>query len=511
MDNMHFTPDQLGFLREQLGLLDRESMKKSLTGFGGYNLIPPVILLQPWVAPFRASLPTTKPIQGADQATWKTQVGFGLDFSTAFGVAKGAVGPENVLSATSFQANFATHAIYGSVAQEDVDKAQGYDDALSIQSTSNIGSIQHLDELVCLAGDYDGLATPANATSVAAGSGSYTSPAHYWVTALTMQGIIANSNGSVTTPASNNACVGESIALQITPNPASSGATAYDLVSWPYVPGALGYKLYAGANAGAAKLVPLSQMTYAADGAPVTSSCGGCFIGMTSVRVVYNGSDPSAIAKVPPSANGSANPLTFNGAWAWCTKQNVYGVNFAPGTVAGATAPNVIDMQGAALTPQASGIAQFDTILYNSYVPWKAAPTRIITSPLGKAYVSNLLLSGGQYIYRQDLDSQGGFTGAFFADGYVNKYASSIPGMPSTIEIWGHPDWPDGNFAFIADRIPYATAREAQSFKLNVMRPYSYFPIAPTSRIYPFDVQFSETLQCHHPYIQGAIVGARVV
>jgi hypothetical protein len=431
-----------------------------------------------------------------------------LDFSTAFGVAKGAVGPENVLEATPFKANFATAAIYGSVAQEDVDKALGYDDALSVQSTSNIGSIQRLDELMCLGGDYDGIAAVASGTAVKGGSGTYTAPTHYWVTALTLQGILANSQGLVATPDSN-VCVGESDLFAVDMTNASSGSTAYDLISWPYVPGAMGYKLYAGVNAGAAKLVPLSQMFYASDGAAVTSSVGGCFIGMTAVRVVYNAAT-ATVAKVPPSSNGTANPLTFNGAWAWCTKQNVYGVDFSSNAVTGATAPNVIDMNGMSLTAQGAGIAELDQILYNCYSPWKASPTRILTSPLGKANISNLLIAGGQYVYRQELNDQSAFTGAFYVGDYLNKFASSIPGQPATIPIWGHPDIPDGNFMFIADRIPYATAREAEAFKLSVMRPYSYFPVAATSRIYPFVTQFSETLRCQHPYIQGAIVGARV-
>jgi hypothetical protein len=507
---MNFGPEELSALRSELGLMSKDEMQKALAataGFVGRNLERPATLLMPFVAPVRSRLAVDTAAMGAPYVEWKVQVGFGMDFSTAFGVAEAGIGNAQTLAATVFKSLYSGNALNDSVTQEAVDQSKGYDDAMAISSIGLLSSIQRLDELMCIGGDYDGLATPTLCTSVAGGTGSYTSPTKYYVTALTLQGILANSNGKHTTPASTK-CVGESAPMEITPSASSSNA--YDLLTIPAVPGAWGYKIYAGANAGAAKLVPVSQMSYAADGKAVVANEGGCFIGLTKVRVIYDAS--TAITVIPPSTNGSANPLAFNGLKAWCEKQTAYGVDFSSSSVAGATAPNVIDCAGATLTGQGAGIAEFDQILAPTWRNWKSSPTLILTSPLGKSSVSDLLVAGGKYVMKSEIDDKGAFTGGLYIGAYLNKYASGQnPGLPATIPVWGHPEIPDGTFLFISEKIPYPTSRESVAFALDIQRPYSYFPLAPVDRRYPFSLFFAQTLKCRHPYAQASIVGARVV
>lgn len=504
----------LSSLQQLMGTNDPAALQKALTvsnGFLGINLEPAAKLMLPVYAGLRNSIAVDKAATGGRQAIWRMQLGYGgFDFASNLGTAFAAVGGATAGNATSISANYQTQSINGQVEFEALAMAQGYDDALSIETRRALATLLRLEEIAILGGNQAAISAPAPAGSASTKSDVDTFGVGNWkvqVTAITLQGSIAN--------ASSNSNVGESLAGSVTIAVGAGGSDFLD-VSWAPVAGAIGYKIYVGAAAAGTTCYlvdPATDLKYttgnltAFGAAIVPASTGQTYVGVTRVQVIAAGvnTDPT-----PPGSDGTANSNVFEGMLSWATKSTVYGTSV--GSHIG------VDAAGLALTTNGSGITEFDSVLSQLWSQWQITPTRIVTSPQGANAITNQLMSLtnalGYRIYvgpEAGQQGQGGMVGGAFMKGYLNKFAAAAFGEDnSIIPVYPHPYMPDGTFLFLSERVPYQYANEARGFALDVLTPYTYFDLARTQRQFNFSIFETETLKCYHPLAQAAVTGARV-
>ncbi len=487
-----------------------EDLRKALavsSGFIGYNLEPTAKLMLPLFAGLRNRVAVDKPAQGSDNATWRMQLGYGsFAFGSNFGTAFGGVGGATTPAAVTVSAAYKTQAIKGDVQFEAIPMARGFDDPLAIETSMALSSLIRLEELLVLGGNQTALTAPVPVGAPSTATAVNTFGAGTWtvkVTALTLQGSLTN--------AAANSNVGESAVGSVGVVVPGGDADFLD-VYWPPVPGAVGYKVYCNPTvaSGTFLLVPVTSLRYrkitsgatdlTAFGDAIVVPAGQTFVGVNHVQIVGVGSGAAA-----PAADGSANADVFEGFFAWCEKNTMYGQSLGTHFVK--------DMDGAPLTTAGSGVSEFDYILQNLWQSWQINPTLIITSPQGTSSLTDKLIAANNAaMYRIEIaQERGQFTGGVFVGGYLNKYAASLMGyQPAVIPVWAHPYCPDGTYLFLTERVPYQYSREARGFALDVMTPYTYFELARSTRSFPFSTFFTETLKSYHPLAQAAIQGARV-
>ena len=497
---------------------DPEVIQKMLQvtdAFVGINLESVAKLMLPLYAGLRNRLPVDKPKTGGVAAIWRTQIGYGgFDFAAAMGTAFHAVGNAAVGAALTATAPYKTQAVSGAVEYEAIPMAQGFDDPLAIETSRVLSILLKLEELIVLGGNVDALAAPVpvspavpstltTANTFAAGVW------HFKVTALTEQGCLANKAANSTSgesaPSASIACT------------APGGDIDFVDLSWPAVPGALGYKIY-GEKAAAAGTwwlqIPATDLKYrkitagatdlSALGDAIVTPAGQTYVTVNHVQVFAIST--SAVAAPGAGVDHSANALVFDGLIPWMQKQTLCGITMP-------SAHTRIDMDGALLTTVGSGVSEFDQILQPLWTDWVINPTLIITDPQGAASLTDhLIAANGAAMYRMEISQErGAFTGGVFVGGYLNKFAASMMGyQPATIPVWAHPYMEPGTFLFLSERIPYQYSKEARGFALDTLVPYTYFELARADRSFPFSTFMNETLKCYHPMAQASIQGARV-
>jgi hypothetical protein len=505
----------LAALQALMGAKTPDEVRKALTtasGFIGYNLEPTAKLMLPLFAGLRNRIAVDKPAQGAADATWRMQLGYGsFDFgaNANFGTAFGGVGGATTPSAVTVSASYKTQAIKGEVQFEAIPQARGFDDPLAIETSMALSSLIRLEELLVLGGNQVSLGAPVPVGNPSTATAVNTFATGNWtvtVTALTLQGTIAN--------ASADSKVGESLAGTVVVAVPGGDCDFLD-VSWPAVAGAVGYKVYceSAEGAGNALLVPpVTGLKYRKITAGATDLAnfgdafdlptGQTFVTVNHVQIVAVGSGAAYVA-----ADDTDNANVFEGLIAWCQKTTMYGQALGGSHF-------TKDCNGAPLTTAGSGVSEFDYILQNLWKTWQINPTLIVTSPQGASNLTDKLVAANNAaMYRIELNQErGGMTGGLFVGGYLNKFAASLMGYsPATIPVWAHPYMPDGTFLFLTERVPYQYSREARGFALDVITPYTYFELARSTRTFPFSTFFTETMKCYHPLAQASIVGARVV
>ena len=484
-----------------------QALQKALTtgaNFVGINLERPAALLLPTFAGLRNRVPTDKPTIGAKQAQWRMQIGFGAyDFEANQGAAEAAVGGTTTPGATTVAADYKYQPVKGDPTYQAVVQSQGYDDALAIETSIALSTLIKHDELNILGGNEVAIASPAPTGVGSTLNAPNTFPAgnwHFKVTALTLQGARAN--------ASANSNLGETLpsaSILVT----TAGNTAFLDVSWPVVPGAVGYKIYVEdtAASGAWYLVPVTTLRYktgnlTALGTQIVVPTGQTFVTVNHVQITAVGVNTNP---VPPIADGSANPLIFEGFIPWCEKSTIYG------TALGSRIS--VDCDGAYLTPVGTGIAEIDQILATLWDLWHTSPSLMIASSNTVTHIGNMLAqmnSGSMWHFNFEQKDEGNIVGGMYIGGYTNKFASQMAGQQQNIDLWAHPYMKDGKILFLSENIPYAYARKGKAFELDVQVPYTYFELGRPQVSFPFSIFDLQTLKCYHPSAQGSISGIRV-
>jgi len=426
------------------------------------------------------------------------------------GTAFGANGAATAPAATTITAPYMSQSITGNVQWEAIAQARGWDDALRIETSIALSSLIKSDELLTLGGNAAALpavvpaGVPSTATAVNTfGVGNWT----IHVTALTLQGALAN--------ASSNSNIGESDKVACTVVVPGGDCDFLD-ISWPIVPGAVGYKVYANiaaaGGAGATYLcIPAVNLRYrkvtagatdlALFGDRIVTPAGQTYVTVNHVQydILTLNTNPA-----PPAADLTASLLQFEGLIPWCEKTTMYAT-------AGLTHPNV-DLNGAPLTTSGAGVLEIDQVLENLWTQWVISPTKIIASPKSVTSLSNHIIAANNgSMYRLEMSQERGkLVGGVFIGGYINKFAASLTNQRSDVSVIAHPYMPDGKFIFLSEDVPYQYSQTGKSFAMDVQTPYTYWELGRTTRNIPFDVFFSEVLKCYHPGAQAAISGVRV-
>lgn len=444
--------------------------------FAGVYLMRLAKLMMPVYAGLRRRLSAQPPATGSDYAQWKTQIGFqNLNKATMMSVAEAAIGQAINETPITFSVPFKDLSLNDAVNLKAIPAAKGFDDPLQIAVIRILTAILEGEERKILGDVSAALGAPASAPTVT-GSGSGTlgdAASHFVVTSLSYAGWLGGVAGGSPT-------YGESGASSASNTNLSGAASA--VISWPAVAGAAAYNVYYAAGAGAYHILA---------GGPFTANS------ITISTVPGSGN-------APPSADVTANANGYEGLMSWCGRPTIY-THSIPNKVA------LTDALGTSLATGTSGITQVDAKLASLWTSWQIAPSLMVMSPTMVGVMTDKILGlNSGAMYRVELSQERGTVqGGVFVSGYVNKFAPYADGTPRYIDIIPHPYMPDGQILFLSETIPYPMARESRAWQLEVLLPYTYFPLASTNLSYPFSITVSEVLECFHPAAQSAIVGLK--
>ena len=499
---------------------DPNVFKKALTvssNYTGYNLERAVKRFLPAYTIMRQRVAVDSgPVgpQSGTQAVFKAQLGFGtFNWAAGMGTPFAANGSDTNPSATTFAADYKQQSVHGAVQVPSIDFGRQFDDPLQAQMMMNMAAISKIDELLTVGGNETVIGTPVPA-GASGGSGSifHSGSWKVSVTALTLQGKLANDTGANVTPQVNSSganitgsYMGETVAGSVT---ITASTALYLNVSWPAVPGALAYKVYCSVAYGDTTdvylLDPALQLGYS-DGTSMASSLqysGQKWIGVNSIRIL---AIPSGSVGVP-TVDGSASANQFEGMFSWATKTNIYGTDLT-------SYQRIFQDQAGALltTDTAGGVKEINTALQKFALVYHTGPTAIVASPATVSSITARIAS--QSMMRLDLTTkQDHILGGIMVGGYLNRFAQDY-GLNPAIDVISHVYLPDGVILFVSETLPPATfryANDGRCWALDVLRPYNYFPLASVDLNINFNIWFIETLKCFYPLAQGAIVGVRV-
>jgi hypothetical protein len=504
---------------QQGGVQDLAAFQKNLTaatGFVGYNLENEAKLMLPAFAGWRNRVAVDTPKTGAKEATWRMMLGYGgFAFGAAanFGTANGGNGGATTPAAVSISAAYKSQSVKGDVEWEAIQQSRGWDDAMAIETSIALATVLKYDELLNIGGNMTLLTPPVilgNPSTLSAANTFAAGNWHVKVTAVTLQGALTN--------AAANSNVGETAISNNLQIVVPGGDCDFLDVYWAPVEGAVGYKVYCEDTVASGTWHlsdPATDLCYrkvtagatdlTAYGDRIVVPTGQTYVGVNHVQIIAL---PGVIpANVPPAGDASVNNNSFEGLFSWCTKNTIY-------TQALPENHPVIDMDGAPLTTSGTGIYEIDQYLLNLWQTKQISPNLILTSSNGVNSMTNKLVAANSgSMFRLDVTQERNkIVGGLFLGGYNNKFATSMMGVPSAIDVWAHPYIPDGTFLFVTENMPpsYKYSRTGKVFALDVQTPYTYWELGRTARSIPFDVFFGETLKCYYPTAQGAICGARV-
>src|SRR5271157_785662 len=374
--------NQMGGIPDFNNATSLQAFQKALTstsGYTGYNLEPTVKRLLPSYTVLRQRVAVDAGPVGAMsglQAHYKAQLGYnGFDFGAAMGTAFGTNGSDGNPQATDIGADYKSQSIHGAVQLESIDFARQFDDPLQAQSLFNLTTLMRIEELLLLGGNEIVIATPAP-TGASGAVGGSTFGVGVWtikVTALTLRGCIENATaGFVPVGGLAN---GETVPGTTTATVSASAKTTLT-VSWPAIPGAMGYKVYCSSaysdSTDVYLLNPATEMK-CSDGTtaiPIQFT-GQKYVTVNAVTIVAAPAGHQGV----PTTDGSADANEFEGYFAWATKTTMYGTSLS---AAGSRV--FTDMAGGKLTAESSGVTQINDALQSLALFYHTAPTAMVGS-----------------------------------------------------------------------------------------------------------------------------------
>lgn len=476
-----WTSNNLNKINGSAQMIDQNQLAKAVTSSSvpGIYLIKLAKLMLPVYAGIVNRMPSGIPQMGSNQSTWKAQLGFGaINEAGGFRNAEAAIGQVPPTSFLTYNAPFNDVSYNDSVTLKAIRSGAGYSDPLQISVIKSMAALLRLQEKIILGSNAVAIAAPGTVTASGSTTGGTMAAGSHivGVTALTYEGWLAGSSGS------SNA-VGESTATYATVL-VTTGSTSQIAMSWPAVPGAVAYNIYASG----------------ADGTSATAY----YIKTVMVNKAACTIDPTGTRKAPP-ADTSVNAYGIEGLLQWCELSTVYG-NATPNKT------SIVDLAGAGLTAANGGITQIDTILASLATNWQISPTVMYMSPTMNNMLTGKILSlNSAATYKIEVaNERGAINGGMMVSGYTNKFMSVGDGMPKFIDIVPHPYMPDGTILLASETIPYPMGNETRGFVRDVLLPYTYFPLASTTVQYNYALTTSETLECFLPSAQTAIVGVDV-
>lgn len=467
-------------------LYDNNVLAKAIAGgdLPGVFLIKLAKLMLPVYAGMVRRTPVEPPHPASNQALWRVQSGFGTyNFGTGMSTVEAAIGQTAPNNWLNFAAPYFETPVNDTVNLKAIYTSKGYDDPMQVAVIRAMALILQQHEYNHLLGNSAAIGAPASITATPAVTGGTLAANTYYfaVTALTERGLLLASKGTVSAvpaPGETNAAVST-----VTTTTATNVNSV--VLTWPVVPGAVAYNVYATAAGGTASAVKYLATVY-----PNTYT-------VKSVASIVT-------ANTPNVSDQTANATGYEGLLSWCELSTVY-------TQAITNKVTVVDNAGAGLTAANGGISQIDAVLTNLWTNQKIAPTAMVMSPNMAGSVKGKLVSlgvnTGLIHMMDDSANRGRIEGGSFVSSYVNNFAPFGENLPNIVEIIPHPVMPDGTILFLCESIPYPTGREARGFSRDVLFPYTYFPLASNTAVYNFMLTYAETVECYHPAAQTAIQG----
>jgi hypothetical protein len=403
------------------------------------------------------------------------------------GIAEGAVGSTGKNKTRPWSADFKSLGAEGEVTFEAISAAGGFDDAKAMETLHTLQRLRHFEEVMDIGGSTTGIIKPASLTL----TGLTTTPAgaltagttyYYAVSAFTLHGSGALPGN---TQATGHAAADASYETDgRTASGAPGGAFASQKLTWPAVPGAVGYNVYVGTTSTVHFLATVNANTY------------------THTTV------PSGTGNVPNTLNLTANALQYDGflvqAGTWA---NPAGITLPDGS----TFSNFYDMAGAPFTASGYGsVVEIDTMLQRMFQGLLVGFDELVISSREAINLRNKILSataggvtsGAPGAFRLVLnDKADGLTGGSVFASYLNPL---MPEQPIKVKV--HPFFPPGTAVGMTTRLPsyYPNANlpGGTTWAKLTRRDYygvDYAVARESGRVYPFGNYFEGVLAGFFP------------
>lgn len=473
----------LGATQESLELT-KQAMKNTelakaitlSTGLQGYNLEAPSKQLVPFLSPLRNRIPR-KTSKTGSAVHWKAITA--INAAGKASAMEGTRGNGMAYTLVDKLATFKTIGLQDSVTLESEAAGRDFQDVKATSATNLLLRLMTEEEKYILGGNTSvALATPSAPVITAGTSGSIAAGTYSVkvaaMTLLAANRIIQNQQaanlvlGVPATDASNNVIAGAfdgvSIASAATSTGALTGSVNSLALSVTPVQGALAYAWFVG-TAGSETLQIVT-----------TNSA------VTLTALVSGGSSA-------PTANGSADPLAFDGI----IPQIINGGGI------------YLDKGNATLTKANGGVDELDAINSQLFQNFKIGPTRyLVSEQLAKDITSAIVAGQGAPLLLVNNGDKNNITGNYLATKYVNK---SYNGQEIIIET--HPWLPNGTMVVMCDNVPYPNANVPSVMEMECGYDYRQIEYAFTSPKYEFEVRTYEALKHYFPSAQAIITNVK--
>lgn len=452
----------------------------SSTGLQGYDLSGPVSLV-PVNTPTYDSTPREDGT-GSDAARWKALLNINsLQPNPFSGLDTG--GNFVQFQEQDMLALYLPVRVSGQVTRDSVARGQSYADAKAIASIGTLMQWRILDNKAILGGQNWALPAMGVVTLATSTTGG-TIPASTTVHVR----IAARSSYNYFWGGSNVASADVSLAS------GSGTATNTITATWAAVKGAVAYDVFVAGF----YVTTVSAPTYVATAVPTANAASvpslpGLFV-----------TPPSAV----PTTDTSYSALSYNGRYAAILGDYSGTGLVTPGTGTGSGA-QWTDLGGAALTGNAQGVAQFDTMNLAIFNAAQLSPDTVrcnarVAQEIGQAALG----SNSAVTYLQPSDGRSGVTVGVQAARYINRATGESIGI--SVDPWV----PDGTAIFETSKIPYPNSGIVNVFSVRTIQEVSQFDYGPSLAQSvgggPRDVwdQSSiETLMCRAPVACGVMTG----
>lgn len=497
MNIQALSEDTLGKISEALLAAMGEGLRKTIdttTGLTGYLLEAPAKQLVPLLSPFRQYVPR-KVMEGGTAVNWKaiTAVTPGYPF-----VAESNPAPNIASTVSPKSANFKILGQGGKVTREAIAASQGFDPALSKETTNVLLAGMMQESRMMMFGVTTALGTPAAPTvalATTAGSLNPSSTTYFArIVALSFQ---AAASVTINTPAAvngNGECTLAGVAGAALPGAgaASTGVTNISAegntgsqtgsnkavkVSWTPLPGAYAYAVFVGTTTGAANLKLEAIVTTTAI---VLTSLNG-----TGVA----GNDASV-----PATDSSGDTKAYDGIFRQLDS-TVSG--YFKNLVAG------LSQASAEITAIQDAFAQI-------YETTKLTRFRVIVSAKDARKISSLSVAagGGPTIFVDPTNtvSRGNLLQGYHVGSIMNAVSGDV--CPIDVEPW----LPQGTILIFPTQIWYPDANVSSVFDWVGAYDWSRFDYAMTqaagnARVFPFENTCYGALRVLYPGGCGVITG----
>ena len=461
------------------GVKESQKLEKAIqtsTGLVGYSLEAPAKQLVPFASPLRNIIPR-KVSKTGTSTHWKA-----ITEVSAAGKATAIEGTRGNGMKYSVADKLAAYKVVGlqdAVTLEAEAAGRNFQDVKATAATNLLLRVMTEEEKLILGGNSTALAAIGTPTASAVTDATSTITAGTYsvkVSALTL--VAAN---RVVTNLQVANMKGLEVAATDSSNSPVSGA--YDGVT---------------AASTAASVTVASGENITASVTPVKGALAyAWFVGTSGSETLQIVTTNSAVVlkalvtggSAAPSADGSADPLAFDGI----IPQIINGGGL------------YYDLANSQLTAAAGGIAELDEINSRLFNEFKNGATRyLVSEQLAKDITSAIVKNNGAPTLFVNNGEKNDITGNYMVKRYVNK---SFGGENISIEV--HPWLPNGTMVVMCDNVPYPNANIPSVLEMECGYDYRQLEYAMTSPKYEFEVRCFEALKHYFPACQAIVTNVK--